>query len=302
MAPPRIPLPCLGRSHDLLPAGLRPINFRVVRTLDEFVAAANLTYREYVVRRYMTSTSSQLKLSIYHALPQTTTFIAWHRSAGVIGTIALIEDSPLGLPMDDAYKAELDIMRRQGLRLAEASMLTLDSRLFSTGTFSMTHTKKLLLLMRLFKVLFDYVRATPTQELVACFHPKHQLLFEFLGLAPLGGLKAYAGANGTPALARHLNLETAERQAMGHPAYRFFFGRKSSARAFARKLVLSSDDLRRLFVLDSGIFASASPSELAYLMSCYPTYNFSKIVEGALPASSMAPLGPHTTPDTGRSA
>lgn len=297
---PRIPLAFLGRLYDVLPPGLRSVEFRVVQTLDEFVAASHLTYREYVLRRYVSPTSSQLKLSIYHALPQTTTFIAWHRRAGVIGTIALIEDSPLGLPMDDAYKAELDVMRRQGLRLAEATMLTLDSRLFSQGTFSMTYTRKLLLMMRLFKVLFDYTRsATPVQELVACFHPKHQLLFEFLDLAPLGGLKAYAGANGTPALARHLNIETTQRQATEHPAYRFFFGRRPSARAFARKRVLSPNDLRRLFVLDSGIFASASPSELAYLMSCYPTYNFGKIVEGALPAST-APFG--TQPHTGRPA
>ena len=231
----RIRLSRLGRLYDVVPAVLRPVQFRLVQSIEEFTAAAHLAYQEYVLRRYIAPTSSQLRLSMYHALPQTRTLVAWHRRAGVIGTVTLIEDSPLGLPMDDAYKAELDSLRRKGLRLAEATMLTLDSRLFTNGAFSMVHTKKLLLLMRLFKVLLDYLRSsTAVDELVACFHPKHQLLFEFLNLRPLGGLKAYAGTNGAPAVARALNLEETKRQATSHPGYRFFFGKQPSPRPFAR--------------------------------------------------------------------
>lgn len=295
---PSTSLPLLGRLYDKVPNVLRSVQFRVVQSVDEFTAAAQLVYREYLLRRYITPISSQLKLSIYHALPQTSTFIAWHRRAGVIGTITLIEDSPLGLPMDDAYKVELDVMRRHGRRLAEATMLALDGRLFSSGVFSMTHTKKFLLLLRLFRVMFDYVRSsTSIDDLVACFHPKHDLLFEFLNLRALGDVKAYPGAIGTPAMARRLNVEETERQATSHPAYWFFYGRKPSPRPFTRKLALSSQDLRHLFVLDSSIFASASPTELTYLMSCYPTYNFAKILEGTLPSSTPSTLA---TPPTSR--
>ena len=165
-----LPSPTLGRMYDFLPGFLRAIHFRPVQTPEEFTAASHLVYREYALRQYTASTSSQLKLSVYHALPQTTTFLAIHHRIGVIGTICPIEDSPLGLPMDDAYKPELDAMRRKGLRLAEASMLAIDGRLFSHGVFSMTHTKKLLMLMRLRWILPIRLPAAKTARFLWISH------------------------------------------------------------------------------------------------------------------------------------
>lgn len=282
-----LPLPMLGRLYDTVPQFLLPVQFRIVRTLEEFTASASLVYREYAARRYLVPSSTQMKLSIYHALPSTTTCIAWHRRAGVLATVTLIEDSPLGLPMDDAYKAELDLRRRHNRRLAEVGFLAADSRLFGAGVFALTHSKKLLLLLRLFKVLVDSVRsAGRLDELVACFHPKHELLFDFLTFKPLGPVKAHPGANGASVVARCLDLAETARQA-AHPAHRFFFGRKPAARAVSHKLVLSPGDLRRLFVLDSSVFASASPTELSYLQSCYPSYDFRQILDG-LPTASLS--------------
>ena len=287
MTPPFLPLPMLGRLYDSVPQFLQPLQFRMTRTLDELTASASLVYREYAARRYVVLSSTQMKLSIYHALPTTTTCVAWHRRAGVLATATVIEDSPLGLPMDDVYKTELDLKRRHDRRLAEVGFLAVDSRLFGTGVFSMANSKKLLLVLRLLKVLADFVRSTGRiEELVACFHPKHELLFDFLGMKPLGPVKAYSGANGAPVVARCLDLAQTARETVAHPAHRFFFGRKPAARA-TRTLRLSPTDLRRLFVLDSSVFASASPTELAYLKSCYPSYDFGQILDGlpsALPS------------------
>lgn len=276
----------LGRLYDTLPQFLRPVEFRTVRTVGELRASAHLVYDEYLKRNYLKPHASAMKLSMYHTLPSTATFIAHHRQHGIVGTISLVQDSPLGLPMDEAYKNELDELRRQGQRLAEASMLALDSRLFGRQVFTLFHSKKLLLTLRLFKVMFDYLRSTTSvDELVACFNPKHQILYEFLQLKPLGGLKTYSGANGNPSVARHLNVAETERHAISHVAYRLFYGSRPSAKPFANQLRLSPEELRALFVQESSILSAASPSELAYLQSCYPTYAFGKILGPAVPST-----------------
>ena len=57
----------------------------------------------------------------------------------------------------------------------------------------------MVLTLRLFKTMFDYVRTcTTATELVACFHPKHEALYEFLHLEPLAGMRPYAAVNGRP--------------------------------------------------------------------------------------------------------
>lgn len=271
----------LGRLQDSVPQFLRPIEFRIVQTREEFQAASHLVYREYLKRNYTRQNASQMKLSLYQALPTTATFIAVRRSR-VIGTISLIEDSLLGLPIDEAYKLELDRLRRARRHVAEATMLALDTDMFGHGVFTMFHAKKLMLTLRLFKVLFDYLRtSTPADELVACFNPKHQILYDFLQLRPLGRLKSYSSANGNPAVARHLNIAETEQHAKAHVAYRFFFGLTPSAKPFAKKLVLSPADLRTLFVAQTSIFASASPTELHFIKSCYPGYDFQQILQPA---------------------
>lgn len=288
------PITLLGRLYETIPRFLRPVEFRAVQTTDELKAAARLVYQEYLKRNYTRPNASRMKLSIYHTLPTTTTFIALHRSAGIIGTISLIEDSPLGLPMDEVYRSELDRLRQRGLRLAEASMLSLNGRLFGHGVFTMFHAKKLLLTLQLFKVMFDYLKlCTAADELVACFNPKHQLLYEFLQLKPLGGLKVYPGANRNPAVARHLNIAETRRRATSHAAYRLFYGQDSPLEVFAKKLQFSPEDLRELFVVTTSILSSASPSELSHLQQCYPTYSLESILHGPA-ALSPAPPAAHS--------
>ncbi|MBI3997066.1 MAG: hypothetical protein HY352_05335 [Candidatus Omnitrophica bacterium] len=272
----------LGRLYDTVPQFLRPVEFRIVKTVEEFKIASQLVYTEYLKRNYVKPNPARLKLSLYHALPTTATFIAVHRRLGIIGTVSVVEDSPLGLPMDEAYKTEVDVLRRQGLRVAEVSMLALDGRLFGQKVFTLFHAKKLLFTLRLFKIMFDYLRSsTPTDELVACFNPKHQILYEFLQLQPLGGLKTYTAANSNPSVARHLNIRDTEQHAASHAAYQLFYGKKPSPAPFAEKLKFSPSDLETLFVHTLPVFASASPTELAHIKSCYPTYPFADILNAA---------------------
>lgn len=273
----------IGRLQETVSQFFHPIAFRAVETTGELTHACRLVYEEYLKRTYIAPNPWQMKLSLYQALPSTTTFLAVHQHHGLVGTVTLVEDSPLGLPMDEVYKAELDEMRRQGLRLAEATMLALRSDLFGTGVFTMFHSKKLMLTLRLFKVMFDYLRScTQADELVACFNPKHQMLYDFLSLKPLGGLKTYPGANSHPAIAKHLNVAQTRQQATATAPYKLFYGSTPSASDFTKKLRLSAADLLQLFIRETPILASASPTELAYVKQCYPSYPIQEMLRDDL--------------------
>ena len=272
-------LTLLGRLRETVPAFLQPVEFRLVQSRQELEAALRLVYDEYLKRGYVTPNAQRLKLSLHHALPATTTFIALRRRTQLLATLTVIEDSPLKLPMDEIYHEELDGLRRQGRHLVEATLLALNTECFGRGVFTMFHAKKLLLTLRLFKVMFDYLRScTKADDLVACFNPKHAILYDFLELKPLGGRKFYAGANGHPALAARLNIAETKTRATWHTAYAFFYGKTPSPQPFAKRLYLSAEDLRELFVLASRLLPSASPAEVSHLASCYPSYDFDTIL------------------------
>ena len=183
--------------------------------------------------------------------------------------------------MDEIYKSELDLMRQQGHHLAEASMLSFDSTLLNSKALPTFHAKKMVLTLRLFKVMFDYLRsATPTTELVACFNPKHQILYEFLHMQPLGGLKSYSATNGSPALARHLNVADTAQLAGMYPVLQFFYDISSSPKPFAKKLRLTASHLRELFVESSAVFRTSSSDEIAHIRTCYPDYAFETVLHG----------------------
>lgn len=266
---------------------LSSVDFHVVETVDELKAATHLAYREYLKRGYVTPHPSQLKLSVFHALPETTTFIAVHPERGVIGTLSLIPDSPLGLPMEEVYKSELDGLRQQGHRIAEASMLAFDTSLFCRKGLPRFHTTQLVLTLQLFKVMFDYLRcATDATVLVACFNPRHRILYEFLHLQPLGGLKSYSLVNGNPAIAGHLPLAETFRLAQLYPVVNFFWQQAYQTETYLNKLHLSAEDVEDLFVHSSSVLDSASGSELAFLQQCYETDAHAALFKAFMPETS----------------
>jgi N-acyl amino acid synthase FeeM len=93
-------------------------------TLD---AAFRLVHDQYVWRGFMTAAHrSGRRVNLRHALPSTRVFVA-RAGDRVIGTASVIQDSPLGLPMEEIFGAEIAMLRREGRRVAEISALAMDA-------------------------------------------------------------------------------------------------------------------------------------------------------------------------------
>ena len=70
--------------------------------------AYEFVYNVYLDEGYINKENSKLRLSIYHALPDTTTFIAEDHKGNFCGTLTMVFDSPIGLPSDLQYKREIE--------------------------------------------------------------------------------------------------------------------------------------------------------------------------------------------------
>ena len=260
---------------------LNKINFRVARTKEELEDAAALVHREYAKKGYTKKSNSRLRLAIYNAHPNTTTFIA---KAGneVIATATVIPDSPLGLPMDEVYRDELNQMRKENKKLCEISMLASDTELFNDGISMMLNSKKLFLVFSLFKHIFDYTRECLKPDYICLtINPRHKLTYDFLRCKDLGGVKAYRGVNEAPAVAKYVDLNSIEKEYKTEDMkglYKMFFQRKTDFTKFANRYTYSFRDLKYFFVEKTDILKSASPSKRDYLAKCYPFYDFSELL------------------------
>jgi hypothetical protein len=258
---------------------VQKIQYHIARTKKELEEAFALVYKEYAQRGYIPKHyKSKLRLSLFNALPTTTTFVA-KQGRRVVATVTLIPDSPLGIPMDKIYKREVDRLRRKGRNIAEVSQLSIDSKLFPPGWFSMFNFAKLIFVFKLFKLVLDYaLYVNKVSDFCIVINPQHQYLYKFLGFEVLGGFRYYGSVNRAPAIAKRLNLEVCEKIARNRKGlYKIFFGYKIDPDALSNKYQLSLSDLEYFFVKKSDIFKKTTNKQFAYLESCYPVKGFNKI-------------------------
>lgn len=97
-------------------------NFEIARTREDLEAAYRLLHDVYAEQKFIAPNSSGLRLVLQHALPTTTTIVAKHGDK-VVGTVSLMRDNPLGLPMEKVF--ELENFRTSGSRLVEFSCLAI---------------------------------------------------------------------------------------------------------------------------------------------------------------------------------
>jgi len=98
------------------------LDFGLATTIADFEGAFRLLHERYVWRRYMLPQPSGRRLGLHHVLPSTKVVVAKAEDR-VVGTITIVEDSCVGLPMDEAFGGELGRLRERGRRLAEGASL-----------------------------------------------------------------------------------------------------------------------------------------------------------------------------------
>jgi GNAT superfamily N-acetyltransferase len=175
------------------------LDFGLATDRRTFEQAFSLQHDQYVAHGYMNAHPSGWRLSLHNALSATRVFVA-RCGDRVVGTMTLIADSPLGLPMEEIYTDELRRLRDGRGSLAEVSALAVDPAYQSSGVP---------ILLRLIRMLVIYA-AQSASDLCIAVNPHHAAFYrKAFHFQDIGGLKQYGKVNGAPAIALRLDLALA---------------------------------------------------------------------------------------------
>lgn len=199
------------RLVDCDPAPDARLELKIAETQDELEACFRILHDAYVAAGFMQPDPSGLRVTIYHALPTTTTLCAkW--DGQVVGTISMIREGVFGFPLQSVF--DLSALRARSGRIAEISALAIDPRFRATGGR---------ILFPLMKFMYEYCRDYfDTRHLVIAVNPNRIELYEsllFFERLQARAVDNYDFANGAPAVGATLDLQqAAERfgQAYGH--------------------------------------------------------------------------------------
>ena len=115
---------------DCDPAPNERLVLKIADTQEELEACFKLLHDAYVSSGFMTPDPSGMRVTIYHALPTTTTLCA-KLNDQVIGTISLIRESAIGFPLQRIF--DLSEVREQAGYIAEVSALAIHPKFRRTG-------------------------------------------------------------------------------------------------------------------------------------------------------------------------
>lgn len=251
------------------------IEFRPVETVEEFELAMRLIHDEYMSAGLIKPKQFGKSLNLSQLLPGTVTFVAKHKKHGILATLSVVEDSPLGLPLEKIYEKEVQALRSQGYRLAEYTMFAVDRNKLENGASAMSASQRFIMLCHLIRSSTDYMRsATRINAVVECCHPSHDGFYKLLGLERFGDLKRYRAVRGNPALARVMYFKKAFEEGNLNTSHRLFCGMLPMDNRARKRLHFSPFDIERLFVRETNVLAMAAPNEIEYIKARYPECNF----------------------------
>jgi GNAT superfamily N-acetyltransferase len=171
---------------------------KIAETQEELEACFSLLHDAYVGSGFMKPHPSGMRVTIYHALPTTTTLCAKF-DGRVVGTVSIVRAGVFGFPMQSIF--DLRSVREQGGNIAEVSALAVHPDFRKTGGT---------ILFPLMKFLHEYcIRHFDTRHLVIAVNPDRIELYEalllFQRLRPTP-IESYDFANGAPAVGATLDL------------------------------------------------------------------------------------------------
>lgn len=174
---------------------------KIAETKEELEACFMLLHGAYVGSGFMKPDPSGMRVTIYHALPTTTTLCAKF-DGEVVGTISLIRESVFGFPLQSIFN--LKGIRKKTGKIAEVSALAVHPKFRNTGGT---------ILFPLMKFMYEYCTTFfDTRHLVIAVHPNRIEMYEsllFFRRLAENSVEKYDFANGAPAVGASLDLHTA---------------------------------------------------------------------------------------------
>jgi hypothetical protein len=183
---------------------------KIAETEQEIKECLALLHEAYVFSGFMKPDPSGLRVTVFHALPTTTTLCA-KIDDKVVGTLSLIRDGPFGFPLQRIFDLK-EIREKEGA-IAEVSALAVHSSLRRQGG---------LILFPLIKFMYEYsMTFFDVRHLVIAVNPRHIEMYEsllFFKRLRKNAVQRYEFVNGAPAIGATLDLHGA------FPIFKKYYG------------------------------------------------------------------------------
>ena len=261
------------------------LQLKIADTQDELEACFRLLHDAYVAAGFMQPDPSGLRVTIYHALPTTTTLCAkW--DGEVVGTLSMIREGVFGFPLQSAFN--LDPVRARAGRIAEISALAV------APAFRKTGGKILFPLMKFMSgYCTDYF---DTRHIVIAVNPNKIELYEsllFFDRLQADVVDNYDFANGAPAVGATLDLDQAvglSRRVYGHRARRknlfhyFFDSQLPNIQAPSRRFFTTNDPVLTPAMMDyffnqrTQVFSTLDDRKRLLLRSIYGGADYAAVL------------------------
>lgn len=234
-------------------------------TADDLRQAYRLVHDVYLGQGYINPDPCRMRVRIFETAPETATFIA-KVDGVVVAVLSVVEDSPeLGLPSDGAFKHELDVLRRAGKRLCEA-----------TNQVVAEEYRKSAVPTELMRCAVALVLTEGYDEAIAAVSPSHNGFYDLLGFRMVGTLRSYSEGIDDPVIALSMDINQYREPRTGlSGAAEFVQQFLADGNQFlscvtewageARRNFLNPDLLKQLFVLEKNFLEMFTPAELGVL-------------------------------------
>lgn len=179
----------------------KELKFRIARTEQDYLESSRILYDCYREKGYTEVNSNGMRMTPYHLLPSTTVLLAlWNNE--IIGTISLIRDNPIGLPLEAIF--DVGELRANHSVLCEASSLAI-KREFRGKAGEIFHP--------MVRYMWNYALSYfGVDYLVIAINPSMFELYEsvylFEPLKEAPRVDSYDFANNNPAVGEYINLKT----------------------------------------------------------------------------------------------
>lgn len=262
---------------------------KIADTQEELEACFRILHDAYVAEGFMAPDPSGLRVTIYHALPTTTTLCAKYQGR-VVGTISIIREGVFGFPLQTIF--DISELRASRGQIAEVSALAIDPAFRHTGGQ---------VLFPLMKFMYAYCREYfDTRHIVIAVNPARIELYEsllFFERLEAKVVDNYDFANGAPAVGATLDLQRAPERFRaaygGRPErrnlYRYFVeNRMANIRWPQRRFFTTNDPVMTPQLMDhffnqrTRVFETLDDRKRLLLRSIYGDTAYAKV----LPAPS----------------
>lgn len=203
----------------------QPLHISIASTERELEDAYRLVYKQFMKQGYQAENESGIRFLPHFALPTSHTLIA-KTGDNVVGTLTLVRDGALGLPMEKLYPNEVAVLRQSGAKIAEVSCL------------ATRRTRDLPAVLRLFYAVYGYaLHQYGITDLCVVVSPSHQDFYKHaLLLEQIGPMTSNALCNNVKIVAMRLNLPEAQQR----------FQNTHSMRKMLGRFFLAREDIQRL--------------------------------------------------------